>query len=73
MLLVNKTSGELITEKYDLEYGSNSLSIQKEAIKEFNTFVIIDDLLATGGTVECISELIKKEDKKIKGLEIIID
>ena len=68
-----KLPGEVITGKYDLEYGSNSLSIQKEAIKEFNTFVIIDDLLATGGTVKCISELLKKEDKKIKGLEVVIE
>ena len=40
-----KLPGELITEKYKLEYGENSLSIQKEALEEYQTYVIVDDLL----------------------------
>ena len=63
-----KLPGELITEKYKLEYGENSLSIQKNSLKKYNSYVIVDDLLATGGTVECLANLLKLYDKKILGL-----
>ena len=46
-----KLPGQLISKSYNLEYGSNSLSIQREAIERYQTYVIVDDLLATGGTV----------------------
>ena len=62
-----KLPGELVSKNYSLEYGENSLSIQKKALKKFNSFAIIDDLLATGGTVNCISELLNI-NKKIVGL-----
>ena len=68
-----KLPGELLQEKYNLEYGKNSLSIQKEALKRFNSYVIVDDLLATGGTVECVSKLIRRTDKKISGLLTVIE
>ena len=68
-----KLPGELVTKEYDLEYGKNSLSIQKNAIKKFNSFVIVDDLLATGGTVNCVSELIRKEGKEILGFYTIVE
>tara|TARA_A100001388_G_C28420236_1_gene334715 strand:- start:38 stop:550 length:513 start_codon:yes stop_codon:yes gene_type:complete len=68
-----KLPGELITRNYDLEYGSNSLSIQKKALKKFNSFVIIDDLLATGGTVKCISDLVEKEGKCILALLTVVE
>ena len=68
-----KLPGELIEENYQLEYGSNSLSIQKEALLDKNNFVIIDDLLATGGTVNCISKLLNKENKNILGLSVVVE
>ena len=55
-----KLPGELLQENYNLEYGKSSLSIQKEAIKKFNSYVILDDLLATGGTAICVANLINK-------------
>ena len=63
-----KLPGEIIEEKYNLEYGEDTLSIQKKALSKYNSFVIVDDLLATGGTVECVSRLVKKFDKEIVGL-----
>ena len=54
-----KLPGELHEESYSLEYGKNSLSIQKKAISKFNSYAIVDDLLATGGTVNCISKILK--------------
>ena len=68
-----KLPGELIEENYSLEYGVNSLSIQKEAIKKFSNFAIVDDLLATGGTVECVAKLINKSGKTVKGLLTVVE
>ena len=68
-----KLPGELVTRNYDLEYGKNSLSIQKTALKRFNSFVIVDDLLATGGTVNCVSKLLQKEKKEILGFLTVVE
>ena len=68
-----KLPGELITEKYKLEYGENSLSIQKNSLKKYNSYAIVDDLLATGGTVDCVANLLKKNDKKISGLLTVVE
>ena len=63
-----KLPGKLIQENYNLEYGKNSLSIQKEAIKKFRSYVIVDDLLATGGTANCVANLINEIGKEVSGL-----
>ena len=68
-----KLPGELVTKKYSLEYGENSLSIQKKSLKKYNSFAIIDDLLATGGTVNCVSELLNNNDKKVAGLLVVAE
>ena len=68
-----KLPGEILTEKYKLEYGENSLSIQKNSLKKYNSFTIIDDLLATGGTVECVANLLKRNNKKILGLLTVVE
>jgi len=68
-----KLPGELIQENYNLEYGKNSLSIQKSALTKFKSYVIIDDLLATGGTVDCVAKLLKKSGKEISGVLTVIE
>ena len=68
-----KLPGQILTREYDLEYGKNSLSIQSNALKKFNSFVIIDDLLATGGTVQCVSRMLKDHRKKILGLITFVE
>tara|TARA_A100000164_G_scaffold374093_1_gene406485 strand:+ start:1321 stop:1833 length:513 start_codon:yes stop_codon:yes gene_type:complete len=68
-----KLPGDLMQENYNLEYGKNSLSIQKEALKKFSSFAIVDDLLATGGTVNCVEKLIKKSGKKVSGCITVIE
>ena len=68
-----KLPGELMLEKYNLEYGNDSLSVQREALKKFNSYVIVDDLLATGGTVDCVSKLIRRSQKKVSGLLTVIE
>ena len=68
-----KLPGEILTREYDLEYGKNSLSIQSNALKKFNSFVIIDDLLATGGTVNCVSSLLQDQNKEILCLITVVE
>ena len=68
-----KLPGVLIQENYNLEYGKSSLSIQKEALKKFNSFAIVDDLLATGGTVDCVAKLLHKNGKKISGFLTVVE
>ena len=68
-----KLPGEVVTQNYNLEYGENSLSIQKKSLKKYNSYVIVDDLLATGGTVDCIANLLRRHDKKIMGLLTVVE
>jgi len=68
-----KLPGELIKENYYLEYGKSSLSIQKESLKKFNSYAIVDDLLATGGTIECVANLIRKSGKDVSGLVTVVE
>ena len=53
-----KLPGQIIEKSYNLEYGTNSLSIQKKSIEKYDTFGIVDDLLATGGTVKCLEDIL---------------
>ena len=68
-----KLPGKLLTREYDLEYGKNSLSIQINALKKFNSFVIVDDLLATGGTVNCVARLLHDQRKETLGLITVVE
>jgi len=68
-----KLPGKIIEQNYNLEYGKNSLSIQEKALKKFKSFVIVDDLLATGGTVNCVADLLKAHNKKITGLLTVVE
>ena len=68
-----KLPGHTLTREYDLEYGKNSLSIQRDALKKFTSFVIVDDLLATGGTVNCVSRLLQDQRKEILGLLTVVE
>ena len=55
-----KLPGETVSISYDLEYGSNTIEIQKDAIKEWEKIAIVDDLLATGGTAMAAIKLVEK-------------
>ena len=68
-----KLPGELFKEDYSLEYGKNSLFVQKKALQKYNSYAIVDDLLATGGTVNCVSNLLKSNQKTVSGLLIVVE
>ncbi len=69
----NKLPGVLIQQEYGLEYGNDSLSIQLSSISNYKSFVIVDDLLATGGTANCIIDLLNSQSKTILGLNVVIE
>ena len=69
----NKLPGEVVEKNYNLEYGSNSLSIQKKVLNKYKSFAIVDDLLATGGTTNCLSEILESYNKEISGLVVVIE
>lgn len=69
----NKLPGKLSSKKYNLEYGSNELFIQKNALGNYEKFAIIDDLMATGGTAKCVGDIVKSSNKKVTGLSVVIE
>ena len=69
----NKLPGELLKRSYDLEYGKNTLYIQRESLDKYKSYAIVDDLLATGGTVKCIYEMLDSLGKTITGLSIVVE
>ena len=68
-----KLPGELIQENYNLEYGESTLSIQKESLKRFSSYAIVDDLLATGGTIDCVANLVRKSGKEVVGGVTVVE
>ena len=58
---------------YDLEYGSDTLEIHHDAISRENRVLIVDDLLATGGTVKAVTDLVKQLEGKIVGITFLIE
>ena len=55
-----KLMGDIIGHEYELEYGTDTIEIQSDAVEKGQRVVILDDLLATGGTMAASIELIKK-------------
>ena len=47
--------------------------MEKEALEKFSSYAIVDDRLATGGTVDCVTRLINKSGKKISGLLTVVE
>ena len=68
-----KLPGEVIEEEYYLEYGKSSLSIQKESLDKFISYAIVDDLLATGGTIDCVANILRKRGKKVTGVVTVVE
>ena len=63
---------ETISMKYDLEYGQDELQIHKDAIKPGQRVAIIDDLLATGGTIKAVADLVESAGGIVASLDFVI-
>ena len=68
-----KLPRETISETYDLEYGSATLEMHKDAIKPGQKVVIIDDLIATGGTTEAIVKMVEREGGDIVKIGFVME
>jgi len=68
-----KLPRETIQYNYDLEYGKNTLAMHKDAVRPGQKVVIIDDLLATGGTMEATIKLIEAAGGIVVGLGFLIE
>jgi adenine phosphoribosyltransferase len=68
-----KLPGETISESYNLEYGQATLEIHKDAIKPGQKVVIVDDLIATGGTLEAIIKLVERLGGEVVRICCLID
>jgi adenine phosphoribosyltransferase len=70
---LGKLPAETITVEYALEYGSNTLEIHRDAIQPGQKVLIVDDLLATGGTVKGTIELIERLKGDVVGLAFLVE
>ena len=68
-----KLPAEKIKAAYDLEYGSNELELHRDSINPDDNILLIDDLLATGGTVRAAVDLIEKLGGNIVGIGFLLE
>ena len=68
-----KLPADIFEVKYNLEYGANSLAIHRDAIQEGEAVLILDDLLATGGTAEATVNLIRQLGGTIAGVGFLVE
>lgn len=68
-----KLPGDVATETYALEYGHDTIEIQRERISPHKSYVIVDDLLATGGTASATARLIQKHGGIVAGFIFLIE
>ena len=68
-----KLPWEIRSFEYGLEYGSNTLQMHKDAIKPGQRVAIVDDLLATGGTMEAAAKLIEKLGGEVVSMQFLIE
>jgi len=76
-LVVARKPGKLpydtITEQYDLEYGTDSVELHRDAVNPGEKTVIVDDLIATGGTLLAVCHLVERLGGKVEGVATVID
>jgi adenine phosphoribosyltransferase len=68
-----KLPWKTVTQDYQLEYGTDQLQIHEDAVRPGQTVLIVDDVLATGGTAAAATELIRKLGGKVLGVHVLIE
>ncbi len=68
-----KLPRETVEVSYSLEYGQNTLHVHKDAIQKGQRVLIVDDLLATGGTVKAATQIIEQLGGKVAGIAFAIE
>jgi adenine phosphoribosyltransferase len=70
---LGKLPGEVISTEYDLEYGTNTLELHSDAISAGQKVLVVDDLLATGGTVSATIELVERLKGKVVAVAFLVE
>jgi adenine phosphoribosyltransferase len=68
-----KLPAEILTESYELEYGTNTIEIHVDAIEKGQKVLVVDDLLATGGTAKATCNLVEKLGGEVIGVAFVIE
>ena len=68
-----KLPAERFSEDFELEYGKATIEIHKDSIDKKDSTIIIDDLIATGGTAEAAAKLVERSGGKVAGFIFVID
>jgi len=68
-----KLPAETVRMEYALEYGTDSVEIHKDAIQPGQSVLVIDDVLATGGTAAAVAKLVEKLGGKVAGIGFVIE
>ena len=69
----NKLPAETYAQEYELEYGTDKIEVHKDAFLEGANVLVVDDLLATGGTAEAACKLVKKTGANLVGMAFLIE
>ncbi len=68
-----KLPAETLSEKYELEYGTDTIEMHKDAIERGEKVLVFDDLLATGGTAKAACSLVEKAGGQVIGVAFVIE
>lgn len=68
-----KLPAKTISKSYDLEYGANTVELHVDAIEKGQRVLVIDDLLATGGTLGAGCDLVRQEGGQIVGVSVVVE
>ena len=68
-----KLPRETVEQSYELEYGSATIEMHKDAVKPGDKVLIVDDLMATGGTIEATIKLVEKLGAKVAGILVLME
>src|ERR1051326_3688222 len=70
---LGKLPGDVISTEYDLEYGTNTLELHSDAISPGDRVLIVDDLLATGGTVSATIQLVERLQGRVAAVAFLVE
>lgn len=68
-----KLPSETISQEYELEYGTDKIEMHTDSIQNGDSVIVIDDLVATGGTLGASCKLIEKAGGKVAGIAVLVD